>query len=89
MLHCSGAFAQRHQLLKSWNTWKQTRVEFFYPENMTSFLNYVTAMLRAVLRVAAHLSSSHTIRTIYQIPYIFQIDTNYLQINGITFFRIS
>ena len=29
-------------------TFKQTRVNFFYRENMTSFLNYVTATLRAL-----------------------------------------
>ena len=30
------------------NTFKQTRVNFLYRENMTSFLNYVTATLRAL-----------------------------------------
>ena len=32
---------------KAENTFKQTR-SFFYRENMTSFLNYVTATLRAL-----------------------------------------
>ena len=48
ILHCSRPFAQRHKLFKPRNTSKQTRVEIFYRENMTSFLNYVTATLRAL-----------------------------------------
>ena len=43
--HCSYSFARCHtQTLK--NIFKQTRVDF-YRENMTSFLNYITASLRA------------------------------------------
>ena len=35
-------------LLFKINTFMQTHVIFFYGENMTSFLNYVTATLRAL-----------------------------------------
>ena len=48
ILHCFGPFARRHKLFKPRKTSKQTRVEIFYRENMTSFLNYVTATLRAL-----------------------------------------
>ena len=48
ILYCSGPIARRHKLFKTRNTSKQTRVEIFYRENMTSFLNYVTATLRAL-----------------------------------------
>ena len=48
MLPCSNVFARRQKLYKPENIFKQTRVNFFYRENMTSFLNYVTATLRAL-----------------------------------------
>ena len=34
--------------------------KFFFRENMTSFLNYVTATLRALLRGAAHICKIRT-----------------------------
>ena len=39
ILHCSHVFARREKLYKQENIFKQTRVNFFYHENMTSFLN--------------------------------------------------
>ena len=48
ILHGSDVFARRQILCKPESIFKQTRVNFFYRENMTSFLNYVTAMLRAL-----------------------------------------
>ena len=47
-LHCSNVFASHQKLFKPENIFEQTRVNFFYRENMTSFLNYVTATLRAL-----------------------------------------
>ena len=48
ILHCSGAFARRHKHCKPECCFMQTRVDYFYRENMTSFLNYVTATLRTL-----------------------------------------
>ena len=48
ILHDSNIFARRHKLCKPESIFKQTRVNFFYRENMTSFLNYITATLRAL-----------------------------------------
>ena len=48
ILDCFAHFTQRHKLFKQENSFKQTRVDFFNRENMTSFLNYVTATLRAL-----------------------------------------
>ena len=48
ILYGSNVFARRHKLCKPENIFKQTRVNYFYRENMTSFLNYVTATLRAL-----------------------------------------
>ena len=48
ILHCSDCFARHHKLCKPESIFKQTRVNFFYRVNMTSFLNYVTATLRAL-----------------------------------------
>ena len=48
ILHCSDVFERRQKLCKPENIFKQTRVNFFYRENMTSFLNYVTATLRTL-----------------------------------------
>ena len=45
---CYDVFARRQKLCKPESIFKQTRVNFFYSINMTSFLNYVTAMLRAL-----------------------------------------
>ena len=47
-------FARCQKLCKQENSFKQTRVNFFYSEKMTSFLNYVSATLRTFLRGAAH-----------------------------------
>ena len=41
-------FARREKFYKPENIFKQTLINFFKCENMTSFLNYVTAMLRAL-----------------------------------------
>ena len=48
ILHYSDVFASRQNLCKPQSIFKQTRVNCFYRENMTSFLNYVTATLRAL-----------------------------------------
>ena len=48
ILHCSGAFARCHKHCKPDCSFMQARVDFFCRENMTSFLNYVTAMLRTL-----------------------------------------
>ena len=48
ILHGSDVFACCQKLCKEENSFQQTRVNFFYRENMTSFLNYVTATLRAL-----------------------------------------
>ena len=48
ILDCSTNFTQRQKRFKQENTFKQTCVDFFYLENMTSFLNYVTATIRAL-----------------------------------------
>ena len=48
ILHCSNVFAHHQKLCKPENIFKQTRVNFCYRKNMTSFLNYVTATLRAL-----------------------------------------
>ena len=45
---CSDVFACRQKLCKPDSIFKQTRVNFFYRKNMTSFLNYVTATLRTL-----------------------------------------
>ena len=47
-LHFSGAFARCHKHCKPECSFMQTRVDYIYRENMTSFLNYVTATLRTV-----------------------------------------
>ena len=54
ILHCSEAFSWRKTLFKQEN-FKQTRVDFFYRENMTSFLNNVTATLRALFAMNTFL----------------------------------
>ena len=41
-------FARHQKLCKPENIFKQTHVNIFYSENITSFLNYFTAMLRAL-----------------------------------------
>ena len=41
-------FASGQKLFKPENILEQTRVNFFYRENMTSFLNYTTTTLRAL-----------------------------------------
>ena len=48
IIHRSDAFSRCKNLFKHESTFKQARVDFFYRENMTSFLNYVTATLRAL-----------------------------------------
>ena len=48
ILRGSDVFARCQKLCKKENSFKQTRVNFFFRENMTSFLNYVTATLRAL-----------------------------------------
>ena len=57
ILHCSGPFARRHKLFKPRNTSKQTRVEFFYRENMTSFLNYD---LKGCIHLSRSLYMNHS-----------------------------
>ena len=47
-LNCSDVFARRQKLFKLENIFAHTRVNFFYRENMTSFLNYVTTTLIAL-----------------------------------------
>ena len=48
ILFCSGAFTRRHTHRKPECYFMQTRVDYFYRENMTSFLNYVTTTLRTL-----------------------------------------
>ena len=48
IVHYSDVFARRQKLFKPESIFKQTRVNIFYRENMTSFLKYVTATLRAL-----------------------------------------
>ena len=58
ILHASDVFEHRHKLCKPESIFKQTRVNL-YRENMTSFLNYITATLRALLHCAAHVTMYH------------------------------
>ena len=48
VLHCSDAFARHHKHCKPQCSFMQTHVDYFYCENMTSFLNYVTDTLRTL-----------------------------------------
>ena len=48
ILQYSDVFTCRQKLCKPQSFFKQARVNFFYLENMTSFLNYVAAMLTAL-----------------------------------------
>ena len=48
ILHGSDFFARRPKLCKPESIFKQTHVNFVYRENITSFLNYVTATLSAL-----------------------------------------
>ena len=48
ILHFSDIFARHQKLCKPESIFKQSYVNFFYYENMTSFLNYVKTMLRAL-----------------------------------------
>ena len=48
MVHSSDVSARLHKLCKPESIFKQTRVNFLYRESMTSFLDYVTATLRAL-----------------------------------------
>ena len=54
ILHRCDVFERRQKLCKPDSILKQTRVTVFYRENMTSFLNYATATLRAFLCEATH-----------------------------------
>ena len=54
ILHCSNVFARRHNIFKPESIFKQTR-QFFYRENTTSFINYVTATLRALIAWRGHM----------------------------------
>ena len=45
---CSDVFTCRQKLCKKDSIFKQTHVNIFYRENMTSSLNYVTATLRTL-----------------------------------------
>ena len=47
-IHCFDVFSRRQKLCKPESIFKQTCVNFFYRQNMTSFLNYITATLRAL-----------------------------------------
>ena len=53
ILHCSDASACRKKFCKP--VFKQTGVNFLYCENMMSFLNYITATLRALFSNTAYV----------------------------------
>ena len=46
--YSSDAFSQHPNVFKPESTFNQTPVDFFYLENMTSYLTYITATLRAL-----------------------------------------
>ena len=48
ILDCSADFSRRQKLFQTREHFQANTCRFFYRENMTSFLNYITAMLRAL-----------------------------------------
>ena len=62
ILPYNGALARRHKHFKPERTFKQTRVDFVYRVNMTSYLNYVTATLRALFA----WRGSYNVRCLYR-----------------------